>query len=716
MTSKLQVIHGQSGDRVRVRHLTDALGESGLEGSLYIGYPILANADELVRVDAMLVSGEHGLVAIRLCKSIPASPKEWAEVIGEQDRLYAALDSHLSRHDFLRKGRRLSFSIETVTVFSDPVQPPAEASEGHYCDLAGLADLIRTFAPIGPEVLKSLDSALQRVVNIKPPKKRANVKKAESRGAILKQIEREIANLDRFQKRAALETPEGPQRIRGLAGSGKTVVLALKAAYLHASNPDWNIAVTFHTRSLYPQFEDLITRFMFEHTNDKPDWNKLQIVHSWGGSDRDGVYTLIAERAGLTRRDFSYAKDRYGYDDAFKGVCAEALEELKSRPSPRPLFDAVLIDEAQDLPREFFRLVYSFTKPPKRIVWAYDELQRLNDSEMPTTKELFGLNASGQELVTIENVGGQPRRDIILPVCYRNPPWTLALAHSLGLGLFRKSGMIQHFDDPTLWADIGYHVRQGRLVDGERVELERSSDSYPEYFDTLLSDKSDVVSLHIFANRAEQDAWIASQVKKNVSADELDFDDILVVLPHAWSAKKRYPPLNEAFVAKQLSSHLVGITTNRDTMFTSYSIAVSHVYRAKGNEAPMVYIADAQELARGSITLRNMLFTAITRSRAWVRICAWGPDAEELKSEFEHVQREEFRLRFKIPTKPEREKMHKLHRDLSDAEQAKLDQTTRKLREALAAIDRGDVDFETLPADLRQGLARLARVSEDDEG
>jgi Resolvase, N terminal domain len=42
----------------------------------------------------------------------------------------------------------------------------------------------------------------------------------------MKIIEREIANLDRWQKRAAIETPKGPQRIRGLACSGKTIVLA----------------------------------------------------------------------------------------------------------------------------------------------------------------------------------------------------------------------------------------------------------------------------------------------------------------------------------------------------------------------------------------------------------------------------------------------------------------------------------------------------------
>ena len=61
-----------------------------------------------------------------------------------------------------------------------------------------------------------------------------------------------------MQSRAVIETARDVQRIRGLAGSGKTVVLALKAAYLHAQHPEWRIGVTFNTRSLSAQFEHSI--------------------------------------------------------------------------------------------------------------------------------------------------------------------------------------------------------------------------------------------------------------------------------------------------------------------------------------------------------------------------------------------------------------------------------------------------------------------------
>jgi superfamily I DNA and RNA helicase len=134
----------------------------------------------------------------------------------------------------------------------------------------------------------------------------------KSRGFKIKEIEKSIANLDLWQKRGSIEYVNGPQRIRGLAGSGKTVMLALKAAYLHVKRPDWKIAVTFNTRSLYQQFESFLTRFVFAQISDEPDWTKLKIMHAWGGSDRMGVYREFAEKTGASYRDFSSASRLFG--------------------------------------------------------------------------------------------------------------------------------------------------------------------------------------------------------------------------------------------------------------------------------------------------------------------------------------------------------------------------------------------------------------------
>ncbi len=529
----LEVVYGESRNRVAAQHLVDLLLPIVDDGTIFLAYPVLTTADERVEVDGLLVSESHGLIAFLVAESMPEDDADWARLVESQDRLYSALEGNLRRYEGLRDGRRLAVEPVTATVFPYPVVSPAAAKGGgHYADFNGIAEIVRKLPGIGPDIKRNLDAALQRVSTIKPAKKRANVEKPSSRGAKLKEIEKGIANLDRWQKAAAIESPESPQRIRGLAGSGKTVVLSLKAAYWHTQHPKWTIALTFASRALYQQIDDLVTRFTFEHSNDKPDAAKLQIMHSWGSRWHAGVYSSIAAAMGEPARDFSYARGQYGMDDAFRGICRELLDVVEARlENVTPIFDAVLIDEAQDLPPEFFQLVYHFTKPPKRIVWGYDELQKLSESVMPSTDELFGVDRDGQSRVSLENPINGPRRDIVLPVCYRNSPWALVTAHALGMGTYRvPDGLIQHPDDPQLWAEIGYSPIHGNLNLGELVTLQRRLDATPQYFSELLS-SDDAVVIKGFNSQQAQDQWVAEQIRINLTEDELEPDDILIVLP-----------------------------------------------------------------------------------------------------------------------------------------------------------------------------------------
>lgn len=709
----MEIIYGLSKNRLVVEALRDKVNELALNGTLYFGYPVISSADDKFEIDALMISDEHGLVAFLISDEIPQRDNlvRWKEINDMQDRLYYAIESNLSRHDSLRARRRLGVTIQTVTLFPAPPDIP-ENITGTYCDINGLVDVLADFAPIPVDYKKALHAAFQRVTTIKPVKKREKVTSAISRGAILKTIEKEIANLDQWQKRAAIESPEGPQRVRGLAGSGKTVVLALKAAYLHSQHPDWNIAITFHSRALYPQLIDLIRRFSFEHTNDEPDWNRLRVLHSWGSRERDGIYTEIAKYLQFVPRDFLFAKSRFGMENAFTGVCSELLSLVKSNQIV-PIYDAVLVDEAQDLPASFFQLIYHLTKPPKRIVWAYDELQKLSEAGMPSMEELFGVNEAGAPNVQLSNIEGQPREDIILPVCYRNTPWALTLAHALGFGIFRKDShgrntMVQHFDDPSLWLDIGYRLREGELAAGSHVILDRNPTSYPEYFSQLL-DPADAVIAKGFNNDIEQAEWVAQSIQKNLTEDELEADDILIILPSAYLAKKQSSVVIEALLRRGINAHLAGVTTSRDEIFQKQSVAIANIYRSKGNEAPMVYVLYSQYCYSGHelITLRNILFTAITRCRGWVRLCGFGQLMEGLIQEINSVKNGGFQLEFDIPTPEQLSRMRMIHREKTVDEMARIKKAEKGLNDFLHAINRGDLAIESLPLELRTGLAKL---------
>jgi len=73
----------------------------------------------------------------------------------------------------------------------------------------------------------TLISILQSISTIRKGRKQRDIHQENSKGAKLRDLEDSIANLDNLQGRAVIETVDGVQRIRGLAGSGKTIVLAL---------------------------------------------------------------------------------------------------------------------------------------------------------------------------------------------------------------------------------------------------------------------------------------------------------------------------------------------------------------------------------------------------------------------------------------------------------------------------------------------------------
>lgn len=331
---------------------------------------------------------------------------------------------------------------------------------------------------------------------------------------------------------------------------------------------------------------------------------------------------------------------------------------------------------------------------------------------MPETSELFGVSRDGEPLVSLDNAPNEPRRDIVLPRCYRNTPWALATAHAVGIGVYREGGLLQHPDNPRVWQDIGYSVVRGELELGSRVTLKRSIDSYPEYFPQLI-DPDDAVVLQVFDDEQSQDAWVAEQIARNLREDELEADDILIVLPETYRAKRRAPQLIRALLRYEIPGHLVGVGSSVDEVFRPGSVAIAHIYRAKGNEAPMVYAVDAQYGAHefNAVTRRNTLFTAITRSRAWVRVTGWGERAAAVGEEIRKVREHDFQLEVPIPTEARLVELRHIHRERPAEAEAVIKRITDELNAFLEAVERGDLDIGDLPPAVRERL--LARLDLD---
>lgn len=688
----LDIVRGRISNVVATKELIKTIEKrenQEFNETLYLGYPLSASAESAVTVDALLLSEKSGLVAF-----IFSDLTDAYAIAEEQGELFFQLTNTLTQYPSLRKGRSLAFEPHVISVV--PKEIDGDLDEGYTIStFEALLETINNAPIFDNKYHRVLVESLQKIASIKPRKKRENVKSPGSKGDIIKKIEKEIANLDQWQKKAALEIVEGPQRIRGLAGSGKTIVLALKAAYLHAQFPEWDIVITYYTRSLWQQYRDLITKFVFEFSRDEPNWDKLHLFHAWGSQSELGLYSEVARSINQIPANFTNAKLKFGRDNAFAGICNE-LDQLIPNDYT-PLYDLLLIDEAQDMPAAFFKLAYKCVCKPKRIVWAYDELQNLNSSTMPTIEEMFGYDENGKPLVELKNEQDEPMQDIILPVCYRNPPWALSLAHSLGFGIYREQ-LVQHFESLELWEDIGYKKDKGTLSFGKKITLSRRSDSTPSYFYELLTPQ-DVINMKSFDDVDTQYDFIAKQIKKNITQDELDPDDILVIFPSIIYAKSQYQRFAQHLARYSISSMLAGVTNERDIFRVPGRVSCSAIYRAKGNEAPMVYVVNADSCYEGMelIKLRNTLFTAITRSRAWVNIVGVGTAMDGLIEEVNKFIKKEYVLDFKIPTQSEMKRLRTINKERTASDTKKIEEAQKGVRTLLDLVNKGEIDASQIP-------------------
>lgn len=470
-------------------------------------------------------------------------------------------------------------------------------------------------------------------------------------GAAIRVLDRQIKTLDLEQEKVAIQIPPGPQRIRGLAGTGKTVLLAMKVANIHRHYPEKRILFTFNTRSLYNQTRRLIEQFYGVHkANTEPDWTKIHVRHAWGSRNRPGVYSDICSKQGVAPLILSDARKK-NYEIPFQACCEHVLS-LRFDAD----YDYVVVDEAQDFPKEFFQVLYRLSKSPHCIYWAYDELQSLASSslEMPGPEDLFGTNAAGEPLVVLDDQDypGGIQKDFILNKSYRCPQDVLMLAHAVGLGLYNPKGCVQMLESKDSWGAIGYEVESNtEWKTGAKVTLYRPPQNSPNRIAEIYQGNQPLVTIKDFDQREDEFDWLASTIADDIKNQDVSPERIVVIILDALRIKEYSPQIQMRLVEHGVPSTIPGLIDDADAFAEEGRVTVSSVFRAKGNEAYIVYIVGFEELYNfvDAIENRNRAFTAISRSKAWVRISGTGPRMKQAKAEVEAIMRDVPRFNFTFP-------------------------------------------------------------------
>lgn len=480
---------------------------------------------------------------------------------------------------------------------------------------------------------------------------RAISAKNKTKSSIIASLRDRLYKFDLKQEHIGKSIPPGPQRIRGIAGSGKTVLICQKAAHMHLKHPEWNIAVVFFTQSLYDQIYKQIDAWMRRFTNGQIQFDhnssNLKVFHAWGGKSRPGFYSSICNMVGerpLTARDLQ------GMGSPNENL-AQACKVLLEKRQIQPVFDAVLIDEGQDLivkdeykfedKQPFYWMAYQALKPvnsaqpeQRRLIWAYDEAQSLYSLKIPQAKELFGNDLSG--IVSGQYLGGIKKSEIMTR-CYRTPASILTASHGIGMGLLRPEGMLQGFTTQKDWNSIGYDVLEGSFnPPGQKIILHRPRENSLNPVEEMWG--KSVLSFETYNSRQEELSALSNDIRYNIENEGLNLSrDILVIV----LTKSDRDTSLQGYVAKFLRDKGINFyipgaldinvpkkqgQTTPNIFWKEDAISVSRIHQAKGNEAEMVYVVGLDSIAgdESNINLRNQLFVAMTRSRGWAKVSGIG--------------------------------------------------------------------------------------------
>lgn len=652
--------------------------ESSLTGEAYIGYPIFIDNfnNKIFTVDLALITNK-GFYAVNLLN------EELLNYHLMQDQLYNKIEGKLKKYDFLMNRRSLFFNINVLT-FSTVIFNSTDEYPVFFSSKDLLKYIMESNEVFTQDEMMKIIAGVQESYGLNNRFVRDGAIE-NSKGMLINKMNEYIETYDISQMDAIFEVPTGIQRIRGMAGSGKTIVLARKAVELHTLHPEWNIVVTYQTRSLKNQFMNLINKFYSIKNDGKlPNYDKLKIMQAWGSETSNGLYYEICLNNEIKPYSYRDAKLLYGSKNTFSKLCKQILEnhsELKR------MYDCILIDEAQDFDENFLKLCIKVLSYSQCLVYAYDELQSLNELSMPDPVEMFGKHVE---------------HDTPLKTCYRNQGNVIVTAHALGMGLYRKGGLLQLPGSPDVWNSIGYKS-DGELIEGKKVVLYRTSETSP---DKLRASKEDLISFIGADNEKDMFNELLNSIYKNLTIDCLNTKDIMIIDMDAISVNDNYQKLLLSLEEKQnkLLIHKAG-STNPEDFFRNNSVVYSSIYRAKGNEAYYVYVLNAQKCigTLSKIKERNALFTAITRSKGWVKVIGIGEDMQLLINEFNEIKKNGFRLVFeKYPTKEEQEKLLLNNADIDEPDQKTLDNARKVIGKLRDKISTEEIVKELLGPDYQK--------------
>lgn len=222
--------------------------------------------------------------------------------------------------------------------------------------------------------------------------------------------DRVLAVMDLHQEQLARSLGEGHRIIRGVAGSGKTLILAFRAEYLARASAK-PVLLLCYANGIAGRLENAMQERGVE------DRVQVSTFHSW-------CYRMLRtyDVPAPSVTDIPDYRERLA---ASVNAVTQAVERGKI---PGGQYDAVLVDEAHDFEPQWLALAARMVNPDKRsLMIVYDDMQAIYKGRARPVWSQLGIEAKG--------------RTTVLKINYRNTAQILGFARRFAADVIGAPGV-----------------------------------------------------------------------------------------------------------------------------------------------------------------------------------------------------------------------------------------------------------------------------------
>lgn len=163
------------------------------------------------------------------------------------------------------------------------------------------------------------------------------------------------------QKRFAEPSPGRHQRLRGVAGSGKTLVLAQRAANLASQGK--RVLIVGYNITLLHYVKDHVSRARFAF-----NWDRIEFIHFHGFCSNY-----------LSENGMCWPSGTNNKEELFSHIVPQTVIDAmkRGRNAKGRHYDAILIDEGQDFEKKWYDALCCFLTAHDELLLVADERQNL---------------------------------------------------------------------------------------------------------------------------------------------------------------------------------------------------------------------------------------------------------------------------------------------------------------------------------------------------